>query len=63
MESTTAGTHVNSSWTRGVLSVKEISVFQACAIVNVKTGGMFLRITQNGESVQLQCSACRALVR
>ena len=26
-------------------------MFQACVVVNVKTGGMFLRITQNGESV------------
>ena len=50
-ESTTAGTHVNSSWTHGVLSVEEIRV------------GMFFRITQNGESVQLLSSACRSLVR
>ena len=28
-----------------------------------KTGGTFLRITQNGESVQLLSSSCRALVR
>ena len=29
-------------------------MFQACAAVNVKTGGIFfLRITQNGESVQI----------
>ena len=26
-------------------------VFQACVVVNIKTGAMFLRITQNGESV------------
>ena len=26
-------------------------MFRACVVVNVKTGGMFLRITQNGESV------------
>ena len=39
--------HVNCSWTLGVGHVKEIRVFQAC----VKTGGMFLRTTQNGESV------------
>ena len=26
-------------------------MFQACVVVNVKTGGMFVRITQNGESV------------
>ena len=26
-------------------------MFQACVAVNVKTGGMFLRVTQNGESV------------
>ena len=52
-ESTTAGTHVNSSWTHGILSAEEIRVFHACAVVNVKTGGMFFRITQNGESVQL----------
>ena len=32
--STTAGTHVNSSWTHGVLSVKEITVFQACVVVS-----------------------------
>ena len=38
MESTTAGIHVNSSWTHGVLAVE----FQACAVVNVKTGDMFL---------------------
>ena len=38
-------------------------MFQACAVVNVKTGGIFLRITQNGESVLILCSACRALVR
>ena len=38
-ESTTAGTQVNSSWTHGVLSVEEIRVLQACAVVNVKTGG------------------------
>ena len=63
MESTTAGTHVNSSWTHGVLNVMESKVFQACTVVNVKTYGMFLRITQNGESVQLLFSACRALVR
>ena len=56
MESATAGTHVNSSWTHGVLSVKEIIVFQACVVVNVKTGGMFF---EN----QLLSSACRALVR
>ena len=31
--------------------------------MNVKTGGVFFRITQNGESVQLLSSACRALVR
>ena len=37
-------------------------MFQACAAVNVKTGGMFLRITQNDESVQLLSGACRALV-
>ena len=42
---------------------EEIGVFQACAVVNVKTGGMFLRITQNGESVQLLSGACGALVR
>ena len=42
MESTTAGIHVNSSWTHGVLSVEEIRVFQACAVVNVKTGDLFL---------------------
>ena len=41
MESTTGGTHVNSSWTHGVLSVKETSVFQACVVVNVKTGVCF----------------------
>ena len=45
------------------LSVEEIRVFHACAAVNVKTGGVFLRITQNGDSVQLLSSACRALVR
>ena len=34
--------HVNSSWTHSVFgSVEEIKVFQACAAVNVKTGGMF----------------------
>ena len=60
MESTTVGIHVHSSWTHGVLLVEEISVFQACAVVNVKTGGMFLRITHNGESVQLLSGACRA---
>ena len=63
MESTTAGIHVNSSWTHGVLSVEEIRVFEARAAVNVKTGGVFLRITQNGESVQLLSGACRALER
>ena len=26
-------------------------MFQACVVVTVETGGMFLRITQNGESV------------
>ena len=26
-------------------------MFQACVVVNVKTGGMFLSITQNGETV------------
>ena len=36
-------------------------MFQACAVVNVKTGGIFLRMTQIGESVQILCSACRAL--
>ena len=37
-----------------------IKVFQACVAVNVETGDMFLRITQNG----LVCpSACRAPVR
>ena len=34
-------------------------MFHAYVAVNVKTGGMFLRITQNGECP----SACRALVR
>ena len=63
MESTTAGTHVNSRWTLGVLSVEEIRVSHACAVVNVKTGGMFLRITQKGESVQLLSDACRAVMR
>ena len=63
MQSTTAGTHVNSSWTHGVLSVMDIRVFQACVEVNVKAGGMFLRITQNGQFVQLLSGACRALVR
>ena len=63
MESTAAGIHVNSSWTHGVLSVEENRVFHACAVVNVKTGGMFLSITQNGEPVQLLSGACRALVR
>ena len=58
MESTTTGTHVNIRWTHGVLSV-----FHACAVVNVKTGGMFLRIKQKGESVQLLSGACRALMR
>ena len=38
-------------------------MLQACAVVNVKAGGIFLRITQNGESVQILCSACRPLVR
>ena len=38
-------------------------MFQACSAVNVKTAGIFLRITQNGESVQILCGACRALVR
>ena len=28
-----------------------------------RDSSMFLRITQNGESVQILCSACRALVR
>ena len=32
---------LNSSWTHGVLSVKEIGVLQACVVVNVKTGGVF----------------------
>ena len=63
MESTTAGTHVHSSCAHGVLSVKDGRVFQACVAVNVETGGMFLRITQNGESVQFLSGACRALVR
>ena len=31
--------------------MEEIGVLQACAVVNVKTGGLFLRVTQNGESV------------
>ena len=38
-------------------------MFQACVAVNVETGGMFVRITQNGESVQFLSGACRALVR
>ena len=38
-------------------------MLQACAAVNVRTGGIFLRSTQNGESVQILCGACRALVR
>ena len=38
-------------------------MFQACFEMSVETGSMFLRITQTGESVQIQCSACRALVR
>ena len=63
MESTTAEIHVSSSWTHGVLSVEETGVFEACAVVNVKTSGMFLRITQNGDSVQLLSSTCRALER
>ena len=32
-------------------SQKILVCFQACVVVNVKTGGMFLRITQKGESV------------
>ena len=43
--------------------IEKIRELQACVVVNVKTGGMFLRITRNGESVQILCSACRALVR
>ena len=42
---------VNSSWTHSVFWSVEELVFQACVVVNVKTGGMFLRITQNGETV------------
>ena len=38
-------------------------MFQACVAVNVNTGGIFFRIAQKGESVQILCSACRALVR
>ena len=34
-----------------ILVCRGIRVFQAYVAVNVKTGGMFLRITQNGESV------------
>ena len=63
MESTMTGIPLNSSWTHGVLFLEEIRVFQACAVVNVKTGCMFLRIPQNGESVQLLSGACRALER
>ena len=32
-------------------SIEELKVFQACGTVNVETGDMFLRITQNGEFV------------
>ena len=32
-------------------------------MMSVKTDGMFFRITQNGESVQILCNTCRALVR
>ena len=40
-----------------------MKVFQVCFVMSVETGSMFLRITQNGESVQILFSACRALVR
>ena len=39
-------------WTHSVFwSVEKLKCFQACVAVNAKTGGMFLRITQNGESI------------
>ena len=38
-------------------------VFQACAMVNMQTKGLFLRITQNRECVLFLSSACRALLR
>ena len=43
--------HVNSSRLTVYLVCWRIKVFQACVAVNVKTGGMFLRITQKGESI------------
>ena len=48
---------------QSVLVRWEITVFQACIVMSVRTGSMFLRITQNGETVQILCSASRTLVR
>ena len=42
-------------------------MFQACVVLNNKTGGMFLRITQNSESVPvfvaLRCADKRLFAR
>ena len=37
-------------------------MFQGCAVVNVKTGGIFFRIAQIGESVQSLSSAIARVV-
>ena len=34
-----------------ILIHRGMKVFQACAVVNVKTDGIFLRVTQKGKSV------------
>ena len=45
---------MNSRLSQSLFCVEEIGVFQACAVVDKLTGGMFLRTTQNGESVCFQ---------
>ena len=54
------GLHMNSRLSQSVL-FEEIRVFQACAVVDRKTGGTFLRTTQNGESVCFQSRDWRLL--
>ena len=56
---------MNSSWTHAVFwSVEEIRVFQACAVVNVRTGGMFREPhrMENLPSYRLALSRSCALV-
>ena len=50
LESTTAGTHENSSWTHGVLSLEESNVFQACVAVECQDRWLVVENHTEGRS-------------